>query len=146
MISVHVSMTPAARRATDSHFTKPMIEALLDEIAHEGKKELEAEIPKDTEKAAHSMEINRLPGIREVGSTLDWVKYIILGHHVLTTEKSRRYWFWLLNTKYGGAYQRKTKGEAGYVPPNRFNERAYYKLIASGAMDRAIAVTLNAFY
>lgn len=141
-----MSMTPAARRAVDSHFTGPMIEVLLDHIAHDGKEQLEKEIPKDTEKASKSFEINRLPKIREVGSTLEWVKYIITGHHVLTTEKSRRYWFWLLNTKYGGAYARKTKGETGYVPPNRFHERAYYKLIASGAMDRAIGVALNAFY
>lgn len=50
--------------------------------------------------------------------------YIIGGYRVLTTENSRRWWFWHLKNNLGGSYTRKTSGPPGYVPPNRYHERA----------------------
>jgi hypothetical protein len=50
--------------------------------------------------------------------------YIIGGHRVLTTAKSRKWWFWHLKNNLGGSYTRKTNGPPGYVPPNNYHERA----------------------
>ena len=51
-------------------------------------------------------------------------KYIVGGHRVLTTERSRRWWFWHLKNELGGNYTRKTQGPRGYVPPDDYVQRA----------------------
>lgn len=50
--------------------------------------------------------------------------YIVGGHRTLTTERSRRWWFWYLQNVLGGSYTPKTGGGSGYVPPDRYHERA----------------------
>lgn len=64
-------------------------------------------------------------------------QYIINGHRTLTTEKSRRWWFWYLNNVLGGSYTRKTSGPPGYVPPDRYHERAV-KAVSINAIVQTI--------
>jgi hypothetical protein len=64
-----------------------------------------------------------ISSLRASNGTPLW-KYIVGGHRVLTTERSRRWWFWHLKHELGGHYNRKTNGPPGYVPPNNYSQRA----------------------
>lgn len=86
--------------------------------------------PRDTGKLAESHYIvsnNKETFIktnRKANNGVPLWLYIVDGHRVLTTERSRRWWFWYLKNSLGGSYTRKTHGPPGYVPPDNYHERA----------------------
>lgn len=71
---------------------------------------------------------------RRIVNNVEYVKYVLSGHRVLTTPRSRRWWFWYLNTQLGGQYSRKTSGGRGYVPPNNYPGRAVVALTRGNAL------------
>ena len=74
-----------------------------------------------------------------------WV-YITEGHKVLTTEKARRWWFWHLKNELGGKYGRKTSGKGGYVPPDRYPNRALNELVNSGQVDKVVLEEFRRYF
>lgn len=65
-------------------------------------------------------------------------KYIVEGHHVLTTDKARKWWFWYLHNKLGGSYERKTSGPSGYVPGDNYHERALHMVVDGGYIQNIV--------
>ena len=69
---------------------------------------------------------------RSIVNNTPYLKWILSGHRVLTTPRSKRWWFWYLNTVLGGGYTRKTNGARGYVAPNNYPRRAMIHMTAGG--------------
>ena len=70
---------------------------------------------------------------------------ITTGHPVLTTEKSRKWWFWHLKNELGGKYERKTSGPKGQVPPDDYIQRAIKTLISSGYVQNIVRNRVKQF-
>lgn len=75
--------------------------------------------------------------VKSIESTMDWWIYLVRGHRVLTTEKSRRWFFGVFLKKYPN-FKRKTLGGAGYVPPNPFPRYALHEFVNSGEIPRIV--------
>lgn len=81
-------------------------------------------------------------------------KYIVGGHRVLTTPKSRKWWFWHLKHELGGVYERKTPGQSvlhkgerfSYVPPNNYVKRASDDVFKSGYINMVAKQELKKFW
>ncbi len=104
-----------------------LIEPILDDLAKVGKDECEIECPKDTGETAKKHYIEASANRRSVCNSAKHLSYIINGHRVLVTDRSRRWWFAYLKS-IGGNYHRKTAGPPGYVPPNPYHRRAAIKI------------------
>lgn len=81
-------------------------------------------------------------------------KYVVGGHRVLTTPKSRKWWFWHLHHELGGVYERKTPGQSvlhkgqmySYVPPDNYVKRAYNTVVQSGYIGNVAKQELTKFW
>lgn len=104
-----------------------LIEPILDDLAKAGKDECEIECPKDTGETAKKHYIEGSGNRRAVCNSASHLSYIINGHRVLVTDRSRRWWFAYLRS-IGGNYTRKTSGPPGFVPPNAYHRRAFIKI------------------
>jgi len=82
---------------------------------------------------------------RQIVNDASYVKYVITGHRVLTTPRSRRWWFWYLKNELGGTYRRKTPGPKGYVRPNNYPRRAVTTLKSGGEMKNIEVKYLKQF-
>jgi hypothetical protein len=71
---------------------------------------------------------------------------IVNGHAVLTTEKSRKWWFWHLKNELGGSYTRKTGGGPGYVSPDNYPERAIAAVISANYIQTAVEEEINKYF
>lgn len=131
-------------------YNKVHVEGVLKKACNELGRQITVKIkedgfaPRDTSKLARSHHV--LSDDRETVIRSDrvasngvplWI-YIVGGHRVLTTEKSRKWWFWYLKNVLGGNYTRKTSGKRGYVPPNRYHERAVNALNFTGMASRIV--------
>jgi hypothetical protein len=135
MLNVNLQLSPGAQKLL-KHDSSHKIEIILRNISKETGRELEKTMkipgyaPRDTNNFAknhhtiteglQTFVIN--PTTVSNGQYL-W-RYIVGGHHVLTTNKSRKWWFWHLKNKLNNNYTRKTQGPPGYVPPNNYPTRA----------------------
>lgn len=73
-------------------------------------------------------------------------KFIVNGHRVLTTTKSRRWWFWYLKNELGGSYKRKTNGSPGYVPPDDYIQRAVNAVVGSGFVQKVAQEEIENYF
>lgn len=135
MITMEMEVSPGLKKLLDPDYKKH-VETVLKKSRDELGKEITAKIkqkgfaPRDTGKLAESHHIvsNSKETLIKTDRTARngtplWC-YVVDGYRVLNTEKSRRWWFWYLKNVLGGSYTRKTSGPPGYVPPNRYHERA----------------------
>jgi hypothetical protein len=135
MISVEMEISPGLKKLLDpSH--KKHVERVLKKSRDELGKQINIKIkqkgfaPRDTGKLAESHHVvstakeTLIKTNRTARNGTPLWYYVVDGHRVLTTEKSRKWWFWYLKNVLGGSYTRKTSGPPGYVPPNRYHERA----------------------
>ena len=135
MINVEIKVSSGLKKLLDPSYKKH-VETALKKSRDELGKQITAKIkqegfaPRDTGKLAesHHMTSNSKETVIKTGriarNGVPLWHYVVDGHRVLTTEKSRRWWFWYLKNVLGGSYTRKTSGPPGYVPPNRYHERA----------------------
>lgn len=84
-------------------------------------------------RAGHDMNIQ--DNIGEILCNVFYWRHVVYGHRVLTTDKSRKWWFWYLKNILGGSYQRKTDGPVGYVPPNDYILRASVNVMSKIDME-----------
>jgi hypothetical protein len=134
MISVEMEISPGLKKLLDPAHKKH-VEKVLKKSCDELGKQINIKIkqegfaPRDTGKLAenHHVVSTDKETLIKIDRTINGVPlwyYIVDGYRVLTTEKSRRWWFWYLKNVLDGIYTRKTNGPPGYVPPNRYHERA----------------------
>lgn len=150
MMSMSLEITSEAQKILD--IGEEAVEAFLSGMLNEMTEELLAiilqpgmvPVDKGDLKEGHYVELIA-PIVKYIKCRVAYWVDVVYGHKTLATEEQRLYWFWLLNTVFGGEYTRKTQGDTGYVPPDDYPNRAYIEWRVGGTMEAIIQKHVHEF-
>lgn len=79
---------------------------------------------------------------KQVVSDMDYWKWVVINHRVLTTTKALRWWFGYFLKKFPD-FQRKTQGAPRWVPADKYQLRAVDELLHSGIIRLIVRTQLS---
>lgn len=81
---------------------------------------------------------------KQIISEMEYWKFVVINHRVLTTEKARKWWFGVFLKEHPD-FQRKTPGGNRQVLANQYQVKAINILLQTGACGSIVQVQLNKF-
>lgn len=81
---------------------------------------------------------------KKVISEMDYWKWVVINHRVLTTQKALRWWFGYF-LKQHPDFQRKTVGPPRWVPADEYQIRAINHLMNSGIIEDIVSTELRKY-